>query len=391
MNLYEKSLKMHEELKGIYEIVSKVDVNNKEELSLAYSPGVAAPCLAIQEDKANVYKYTAKGNMVAVITDGSAILGLGNIGPEAGLPVMESKVILYKELAGIDSFPICLATQDTEEIIKTIKYLTPSFGAIHLEDLSCPKCIEVETRLREELDIPVFHNDQHGTSVAALAGLINALKLVNKTFENIKVVINGAEAAGSAIAKLLNEMGTTNILIVSHDEILNRTDNEKYDFSKKYLSEISNPENIKGTLREAMVGADVFIGVSTANVVDKDMVKSMGEDAIVFAMANPTPEIMPEDALAAGAKIVGTGRGDYPNQLNNVIAYPGIFKGALESRAIKITEEMKMAAAHAIANLVTPEELTVDHIIPASFDRRVVRAIADEVVKIAKEQGIARI
>ncbi|MGL6113646.1 MAG: NAD(P)-dependent malic enzyme [Cetobacterium sp.] len=390
MNVYDKALEMHAKLRGKYEVVSKVDVNNKEQLSLAYSPGVAAPCLAIKENKEDVYKYTAKGNMVAVISDGSAILGLGNIGPEAGLPVMESKVILYKDLAGIDSFPLCLDTQDTEELIKTIKYLVPTFGAIHLEDLSCPKCIEVETRLKEELDIPVFHNDQHGTSVVAIAGLINAFKLVNKTFENSKFVINGAEAAGSAITKLLVGMGAKNILLVSEDHILNREENSTYDFSKKYLSEITNPTNMKGTLRDAMVGADVFIGVSKGNVVDKDMVKSMNSDAIVFAMANPTPEIMPEDAYEAGAKIVGTGRGDYPNQLNNVLAYPGIFRGALDAKATKITEEMKMAAAYGIAKLITDDELAVDNIIPKAFDKRVVEVVAKEVVRIAQEQGVIR-
>ncbi|WP_426709450.1 NAD(P)-dependent malic enzyme [Cetobacterium sp. SF1] len=388
--VYEKSLELHAKHHGKIEVISKVDVDNKEQLSLAYSPGVAAPCLAIKENKEDVYKYTAKGNMVAVISDGSAVLGLGNIGPEAGLPVMEGKAILFKQFAGVDAFPICLDTQDTEEIIKTVKYLAPSFGGINLEDISAPRCIEIETRLKAELDIPVFHDDQHGTAIVVVAGLINAFKLTNRTFEGSKFVVNGAGAAGSSIVKLISKMGGKNIVINDKDGIINRDDMESYDFSKKELATISNPENIKGGLKEAIVGADVFIGVSIGNVLTKEMVKTMNKDSIIFAMANPTPEIMPEDALEAGALVVGTGRSDYPNQVNNVLAFPGIFRGALDAKAKKITEEMKIAAAVGIAKLVKDNELTSTYVIPDAFNPEVAKVVAGEVMRIAKEQGVTR-
>ena len=318
-NVYEKALELHEKKQGKISVVSKVEVKNREDLSLAYSPGVAEPCRRIAANKEDVYKYTAKGHMVAVITDGTAVLGLGDIGPEAALPVMEGKCVLFKEFGGVDAFPICLDTKDPEEIIRTVKLLAPGLGGINLEDISAPRCIEIETRLKNELDIPVFHDDQHGTAIVVVAGLINALKIVNKKVEDIKVVVNGAGAAGSSIIKLIKSLGAKNIIAVDRVGILTRDEKERYDFSKKELADITNPDNIKGGLKEAIVGADVFIGVSAPNLLTQDMVKTMNSDAIVFAMANPVPEIMPEDALAAGAAIVGTGRSDYPNQINNVL------------------------------------------------------------------------
>ncbi|MBC2855696.1 NAD-dependent malic enzyme [Cetobacterium sp. 2A] len=388
--VYEKSLELHEVHNGKIEVISKVAVTNREELSLAYSPGVAAPCMAIKENKEDVYKYTSKGNMVAVITDGTAVLGLGDIGPEAALPVMEGKAILFKQFANVDAFPICLDTTDTEEIIKTIKLIAPSFGGINLEDISAPRCIEIETRLKAELDIPVFHDDQHGTAIVVVAGLINSFKIVGKTFETAKFVVNGAGAAGSSITKLLLKMGAKNIVVHDRDGILNRDDMASYDFSKSELAKLTNPENLKGGLEVAIKNADVFIGVSVANVLTQDMVRTMNKDAIIFAMANPSPEIMPEDALAAGAKIVGTGRSDYPNQVNNVLAFPGIFRGALDAKAKKITEEMKIAAAIGIAKLVSDDELNAEFVIPNPFDPRVAKVVAGEVMRIAEEQGITR-
>ncbi|MEG1364017.1 MAG: malic enzyme-like NAD(P)-binding protein, partial [Cetobacterium sp.] len=374
--VYEKSLELHEVHNGKIEVISKVAVTNREELSLAYSPGVAAPCMAIKKNKEDVYKYTSKGNMVAVITDGTAVLGLGDIGPEAALPVMEGKAILFKQFANVDAFPICLDTTDTEEIIKTIKLIAPSFGGINLEDISAPRCIEIETRLKAELDIPVFHDDQHGTAIVVVAGLINSFKIVGKTFETAKFVVNGAGAAGSSITKLLLKMGAKNIVVHDRDGILNRDDMASYDFSKSELAKLTNPENLKGGLEVAIKNADVFIGVSVANVLTQDMVRTMNKDAIIFAMANPSPEIMPEDALAAGAKIVGTGRSDYPNQVNNVLAFPGIFRGALDAKAKKITEEMKIAAAIGIAKLVSDDELNAEFVIPNPFDPRVAKVVA---------------
>ncbi|MGL5982300.1 MAG: NAD(P)-dependent malic enzyme [Cetobacterium sp.] len=383
--VFEKSLELHESHLGKIEVISKVSVTNREELSLAYSPGVAAPCLAIKDNVDNVYKYTSKGNMVAVITDGSAVLGLGNIGPEAALPVMEGKAILFKQFANVDAFPICLDTQDTEEIIKTIKLIAPGFGGINLEDISAPRCVEIETRLKEELNIPVFHDDQHGTAIVVVAALINSFKLLNKTFETAKFVVSGAGAAGSSIIKLLVKMGAKDILVNDIDGIINRDEKENYNFLKAEIAEITNPNNIKGDLSVAVKDRDVFIGVSAANILSVEMVKSMNKDSIIFAMANPNPEIMPEDALAGGAKIVGTGRSDYPNQVNNVLAFPGIFRGALDAKAKKITEEMKIAAAIGIAKLISDDELAADYVIPDAFDSRVATVVAEEVKRIANE------
>lgn len=389
-DVYERSLELHEKNKGKLSVVSKVKVGNREDLSLAYSPGVAEPCRKIASNKEDVYKYTAKGNLVAVVTDGTAVLGLGDIGPEAALPVMEGKCVLFKEFGDVDAIPICLDTKDTEEIIRTVKLIAPGLGGINLEDISAPRCIEIETRLKQELDIPVFHDDQHGTAIVVAAGLINALKVVNKKIEDIKVVVNGAGAAGSSIIKLVKKLGAKEIIAIDRVGILRRSDKDKYDFSKKELAEITNSKDIAGGLANAIVGADVFIGVSAPNVLSKDMVRSMNKDAIVFAMANPTPEIMPEEALEAGAAIVGTGRSDYPNQINNVLVFPGLFKGALRAKSKKITEEMKIAAAEGLASLIKDEELRKDYIIPDPFDKRVAEAVATAVEKIAKEQGICR-
>lgn len=389
-DVYEKSLELHEKSKGKLSVVSKVKVENRDDLSLAYSPGVAEPCRKIAGNKEDVYKYTLKGNLVAVVTDGTAVLGLGDIGPEAALPVMEGKCVLFKEFGDVDAIPICLDTKDTEEIIRTVKLIAPGLGGINLEDISAPRCIEIETRLKEELDIPVFHDDQHGTAIVVAAGLINALKVVNKKVEDIKVVVNGAGAAGSSIIKLIKKLGAKEVIAVDRVGILRRSDKDKYDFSKKELAEITNSQDISGGLAEAIVGADVFVGVSAPNLLSKDMVRSMNRDAIVFAMANPTPEIMPEDALEAGAAIVGTGRSDYPNQINNVLVFPGLFKGALRAKSKKITEEMKIAAAEGLASLIKPEELRKDYIIPDAFDKRVAEAVASAVEKLAKEQGICR-
>lgn len=389
-SVYDESLKLHEVHGGKIEVNSKVLVKTKEDLSLAYSPGVAAPCLAIKECKENVYKYTAKKNMVAVVTDGSAVLGLGNIGPEAGLPVMEGKAILFKEFGGVDAFPICLDTQDTEEIIKTVKLIAPGFGGVNLEDISAPRCVEIERRLKEELDIPVFHDDQHGTAIVVVAALINSFKIVKKSFETSKFVISGSGAAGSSIAKLLKLMGAKDILVCDSKSILNRDEKDNYTFLKSELADMTNPNNIKGTLRDAFKGADVFLGVSAAGIVDADMIKSMNKEPIVLAMANPTPEIMPELALEAGAKIVGTGRSDYPNQVNNVLAFPGIFRGALDAKAKKITDEMKIAASIGIAKLVSDEELCPEYVIPDAFNSKVATVVADEVKRIAIEQNVTR-
>ena len=384
--VYEKSLELHEKNKGKIEVISKVAVTSKEELSLAYSPGVAEPCRRIAENKADVYKYTSKGNMVAVISDGSAVLGLGNIGAEAALPVMEGKAILFKEFAGVNAFPICLDTQDTEEIIRTCKILAPSFGGINLEDISAPRCIEIETRLKEELDIPVFHDDQHGTAIVVTAGILNSYKLLKKDITKAKVVVCGAGAAGSSIIKMIKKLDVTDILAIDIDGIIARDDeNREYNFLTTELSEITNKENLKGGLKEAIKGADIFIGVSAPGLLKSEMVKEMNKDSVIFAMANPTPEIMPEEALAAGAKIVGTGRSDYPNQINNVLAFPGLFKGALESGAKKITEEMKFATSQAIANLITDEELSTEYVIPSPFDPRVAETVAKAISDLVKK------
>lgn len=388
--VYERALELHEKNKGKLSVVSKVAVKNKDDLSLAYSPGVAEPCRKIAANKEDVYKYTSKGNLVAVITDGTAVLGLGDIGPEAALPVMEGKCVLFKEFAGVDAIPICLDTKDPEEIIRTAKLLAPGLGGINLEDISAPRCIEIETRLKEELDIPVFHDDQHGTAIVVAAGLINAFKFLGKKFSEAKVVVNGAGAAGSSIAKLIHKLGVTNLLVLDRPGILRRSEKDSYDFSKRELAELTNPDDIKGDLSVAIKDADVFVGVSVGNILTTEMVKTMNKDAIIFAMANPVPEIMPEDALAGGARIVGTGRSDYPNQINNVLVFPGLFKGALEAKSKKITEEMKLAAANGLASLLKEEELNENCIIPDAFDPRVADAVAAAVKKVAKEQGICR-
>ena len=388
--VYERALELHEKNKGKLSVVSKVAVKNKDDLSLAYSPGVAEPCRKIAANKEDVYKYTSKGNLVAVITDGTAVLGLGDIGPEAALPVMEGKCVLFKEFAGVDAIPICLDTKDPEEIIRTAKLLAPGLGGINLEDISAPRCIEIETRLKEELDIPVFHDDQHGTAIVVAAGLINAFKFLGKKFSEAKVVVNGAGAAGSSIAKLIHKLGVTNLLVLDRPGILRRSEKDSYDFSKRELAELTNPDDIKGDLSVAIKDADVFVGVSVGNILTTEMVKTMNKDAVIFAMANPTPEIMPEDALAGGARIVGTGRSDYPNQINNVLVFPGLFKGALEAKSKKITEEMKLAAANGLASLIKEEELNENYIIPDAFDPRVADAVAATVKKVAKEQGICR-
>jgi len=390
MNYFEESLKLHEEKVGKLEVISKVKVRTREDLSLAYTPGVAEPCRRIHEDEENVYKYTSKGNLVAVVTDGTAVLGLGDIGPKAGLPVMEGKAILFKEFADVDAFPICLATKDVDEIVRTVKLIAPGFGGINLEDIGAPRCFEIEERLKRELDIPVFHDDQHGTAIVVLAGLINALKVVGKKIEDIKVVVNGPGAAGTAIVKLLLSSGVKNIIACDKLGTLYRG-NENLDEAKMGLAKITNPDNIQGTLADAIVGADVFIGVSAPGVVSQDMVRSMNKDSILFAMANPTPEIMPEEAKAAGARVIGTGRSDFPNQINNVLAFPGIFRGALDVRAKEINEEMKIAAAYAIASMIKDEDLNENNVIPYALDRTVAVNVAEAIKKAARESGAARL
>ena len=390
MNYFEESLKLHEKNVGKISISSKVKVITRDDLSLAYTPGVAEPCRKIHENEENIYKYTSKGNLVAVVTDGTAVLGLGDIGPKAGLPVMEGKAILFKEFADVDAFPICLDTKNVEEIVKAVKLIAPGFGGINLEDISAPRCFEVEEKLKKELDIPVFHDDQHGTAIVVLAGIINALKVVNKKIEDIKVVVNGAGAAGTAISKLLLSTGVKNLIACDKVGILYRGI-ENVDDAKKELAKISNPENIKGNLADALKGADVFIGVSAPGIVNQDMVRSMNKDSILFAMANPTPEIMPEDAKAAGAKVVGTGRSDFPNQVNNVLAFPGIFRGALDVRAKEINEHMKIAAAYAIASMIKDEDLNENNVIPYALDRSVAANVAEAIKKAARESGAARL
>lgn len=380
----EEALKFHEEKRGKLEVVPKVEVNNAHDLALAYTPGVAEPCKLIHEDEELQYKYTAKGNLIAVVTDGSAVLGLGNIGSKAGMPVMEGKSILFKKFGNVDAFPIMLDTQDVDEIVNTVKNIAPGFGGINLEDISAPRCFEIERKLDEMLDIPVFHDDQYGTAIVVTAALINACKLVKKDYADLKVVINGSGAAGIAIAYMMLNLGVKNILVCDSKGIIYRG-NEKNNWIKAEIAEKTNPDNQEGTLKDAMVGADVFIGVSAPGVLTKDMVKTMNKDAIVFAMANPVPEIYPDEAKEAGAKIVGTGRSDFANQINNSLAFPGIFRGALDRRAKTITFDMKVAAAHAIADLVSDEELTLDHIMPDMFDERVPKAVAKAVYHAYQE------
>jgi len=380
----EEALKFHEEKRGKLEVVPKVEVNNAHDLALAYTPGVAEPCKLIHEDSELQYKYTAKGNLIAVVTDGSAVLGLGNIGSKAGMPVMEGKSILFKKFGNVDAFPIMLDTQDVDEIVNTVKNIAPGFGGINLEDISAPRCFEIERKLDEMLDIPVFHDDQYGTAIVVTAALINACKLVKKDYADLKVVINGSGAAGIAIAYMMLNLGVKNILVCDSKGIIYRG-NEKNNWIKAEIAEKTNPDNEEGTLKDAMVGADVFIGVSAPGVLTKDMVKTMNKDAIVFAMANPVPEIYPDEAKEAGAKIVGTGRSDFANQINNSLAFPGIFRGALDRRAKTITFDMKVAAAHAIADLVDDKDLTVDHIMPDMFDERVPKAVAKAVYHAYQE------
>ena len=378
MTTNEKALALHEKLNGKLETVSKVPVKSREDLALAYTPGVAEPCKVITQDKEAAYTYTMKANTIAVVSDGSAVLGLGNIGPYAAMPVMEGKAVLFKEFAGVNAVPICLDTQDTEEIIKAVTWIAPGFGGINLEDISAPRCFEIEERLKETLDIPVFHDDQHGTAIVVLAGVINALKVVGKEKENCRVVINGAGSAGIAIARLLLSYGFSNVILCDRSGILSKK-SEGLNWMQEKMMDVTNPEGKTGTLADAMKGADIFIGVSAPGIVSQEMVASMNPDSILFAMANPVPEIMPDLAKAAGARVVGTGRSDFPNQVNNVVAFPGIFKGALEGRATQITEKMKLAAALAIASLVPDDQLNEDNIMPEAFDPRVADVVAEAV------------
>ncbi len=378
MNNREKALSMHEQWRGKLAATSKCQIKTREDLAIAYTPGVAEPCKVIAKDKEAAYTYTIKSNTIAVVSDGSAVLGLGNIGPAAAMPVMEGKAVLFKEFGGVNAFPICLDTQDTDEIIRTVIHIAPAFGGINLEDISAPRCFEIEERLQEALDIPVFHDDQHGTAIVVLAGIINALKVVKKSKEECRVVVNGAGSAGIAITKLLLRYGFPHITMCDKSGILSK-DSPGLNWMQKQMMEATNLTGQQGSLADALNGADIFVGVSAPNIVSPEMVGQMNRDAILFAMANPVPEIMPDAAKAAGAKVVGTGRSDFPNQVNNVIAFPGIFKGALEGRARQITEEMKLAAALAIAELVSEQDLNEDHILPEVFDTRVAQAVADAV------------
>ena len=390
MDLREEALKLHKDNKGKIEVISKVRVENAKDLSLAYTPGVAEPCKEIHANPELIYEYTNKGNMVAVVTDGSAVLGLGNIGSRAGMPVMEGKAVLFKSFANVDAFPICIESQDVDIVVQTVKQIAPSFGGINLEDIAAPRCFEIEERLKKELDIPVFHDDQHGTAVVVLAGIINALKAVGKKIENVTSVVSGAGAAGIAISKLLLSSGINDVIICNSRGILDKED-ERLDPIRKEMALKTNKANKKGALSDALKGADIFIGVSAPNIVTKEMIESMNENSIAFAMANPIPEILPEVALAGKVKVMGTGRSDFPNQINNVLAFPGIFRGALDVRAKEINEEMKIAAAHAIAELVTEEELNEEYIIPKAFDKRVAKAVARAVSEAAIKTGVNRI
>lgn len=390
MTIYEKALKFHEEKRGKLEICSRTPIKDSQDLSLAYTPGVAEPCREIYKNPSKAYLYTRKWNTVAVISDGTAVLGLGDIGPLASLPVMEGKSILFKEFGDVDAFPIVLDTKDVDEIVNTIVRISPSLGGINLEDISAPRCFEIEKRLKEKLDIPVFHDDQHGTAIVVLSGIINALKIVNKKLENLKIVINGAGSAGTAICKLLLSSGVKNIVMCDINGIIHKEADLKNNALKE-LAQITNPNNETGSLSNAMKGADIFIGVSAPNIVSKEMVASMNKDSILFAMANPTPEIFPEDAIESGALIVGTGRSDYPNQINNVLAFPGVFRGALDVRAKEINEEMKVAAAYAIANAISDDELRPDNIIPKAFDLNVQNLVAEAVKNAAIRTGVNKI
>ena len=393
MDYAKESLRLHEQWKGKIEVVSKVPVKNKQDLSLAYTPGVAQPCLEIQKDYNKSFELTARGNTVAVITDGTAVLGLGDIGPEAGMPVMEGKCVLFKTFGNVDAIPLCVRSKSVDEIVNAIKLFSGSFGGINLEDISAPRCFEIEKRLKEdpEVDIPVFHDDQHGTAVVCVAACINALKLVKKNWEDVSIVFSGAGAAGVAIAKLMIAMGAKDVVMCDRHGIIYKGRTEGMNASKEEIAEFSNKLGKKGTLKEALVGADIFVGVSSPGVLTEEMVKTMNEGAIVMPMANPVPEIMPDLAIKAGAAVVGTGRSDFPNQINNVLAFPGIFRGALDCRATDINEDMKIAAAKAIASLVSDEELKADYIIPAPFDKRVAPTVAKAVKEAAIKSGLNRI
>jgi len=390
MDYAKESLKLHEEWKGKIEVVSRVPVKSKEDLSLAYTPGVAQPCLEIQQDTERSYDLTRRNNMCAVITDGSAVLGLGDIGPEAGMPVMEGKCVLFKEFGGVDAFPLCVKTQDVDEFVRAVYLISGSFGGINLEDIAAPRCFEIERKLKEMCDIPIFHDDQHGTAVITLAGLINALKIVEKKKEDVRIVTSGAGAAAIAITKLLLSYGFRNVIMCDRKGAIYKG-REGLNWIKEEMAEVTNPEKKSGTLAEVLAGADIFIGVSAPGTVTTDMVKTMNKDAIVFACANPTPEIFPDEARAGGARIISTGRSDFPNQINNVLAFPGIFRGTFDVRAKEINEEMKMAASLALANLISDEELNEEYIIPKAFDPRVGPAVSAAVAQAARDSGVARI
>lgn len=384
MDYYKESLKMHEEHRGKMEVASKVKVTNKDDLSTAYTPGVAEPCRKIHKNPEDVYKYTNKSNTVAVISDGSAVLGLGNIGGLASIPVMDGKSLLFKEFAGIDAFPVCLETQDVDEIVNIAKNIAPTLGGINLEDIAAPRCFEIERKLQEQVDIPVFHDDQHGTAVVVTAAIMNALKITGKQWKNVKVVINGAGAAGTAIARMLLAAGAGDVIVCDQIGVLAK-DDDRLNPAQEELARMTNQNLVRGTLADVMKGADVFVGVSAPRIVNEEMIASMAKDAIVFPMANPEPEIMPDLAKKAGARIVGTGRSDFPNQINNVLAFPGIFKGALEARAKRITEDMKIAAARALADIITEDELCEEYIIPSAFHPGVADAVAEAVAGAWKE------
>ena len=390
MDYAKESLKLHEQWKGKIEVVSTVPTENKDDLSLAYTPGVAEPCLVIKDDIEKSYELTRRHNMCAVITDGSAVLGLGDIGPEAGMPVMEGKCVLFKNFGNVDAFPLCVKTKDVDEFVNAVYLISGSFGGINLEDISAPRCFEIERKLKEKCDIPIFHDDQHGTAVITLAGLTNALKLVGKNLEDIKIVTSGAGAAATAIVKLLLSAGAKNIIMTDRRGAIYKG-RENLNWIKEEMAEVTNPDGVKGSLADCLVGADVFIGVSAPGTVTTEMVKTMNKDAIIFASANPTPEIIPDDAKAGGARVVSTGRSDYPNQINNVLAFPGIFRGTFDVRASDINEEMKVAAAHALADLISDDELSEDYIIPKAFDPRVGPAVAKAVAEAARKSGVARI
>lgn len=391
MDYAKESLRLHGEWKGKIEIVAKVPVKTKEDLSLAYTPGVAQPCLEIQKDTSKSYDLTRRHNLCAVITDGSAVLGLGDIGPEAGMPVMEGKCVLFKAFGNVDAFPLCIKTKDTDEFVNTVYLLSGSFGGINLEDIAAPRCFEIERKLKEKCDIPIFHDDQHGTAVITLAGLTNALKVVGKKLDEVRITVNGAGAAAIAITKLLLSAGAKDVTLCDRTGIIYEGREKGMNWIKEEMSLVTNPRHIKGGLAAAMQGADVFIGVSAPGAVTQDMVRTMNRDAILFACANPTPEIFPEDAKAAGVKVISTGRSDYPNQINNVLAFPGIFRGVFDVRASEINEEMKVAAANALAHLISDKELSEDYIIPAAFDPRVGPAVAKAVAEAARKTGVARI